>query len=154
MAQEKFRKICVDRINKLPNRVKPAVWERFLKSALEKVEVQEAPPDAGPEGQFMVMFEQFCTVVAQARVKDELLIGKPWTNEGRTYFRSSDLEKYLHQQHFTDFTTRQLWAILKRTGASHHQFQIKGKCVQCWSVKEFARQVEDFAVPRSEGARF
>lgn len=155
MSQDKFRKVCVDRINKLPNRVKPAVWERFVKTSLEKVEVQEAPPDSGPEGQFMVLLEQFCTTVAAARSRDELLLGKPWTDasNNRTYFRSGDLRKYLHQQHFLDFTVRQIWTIVKRHGAEHHQFHIKGKCVQCWSIKEFAKQSDDFEAPRANAGQ-
>jgi hypothetical protein len=154
MSQEKFRKICVDRLNKLPNRVKPLAWEKWFKQALEKVEVVEAPDDAGMEGQFMVLLEQFCTNVAQASVKDEVLLGKPYTEEGRTYFRSGDLRKYLHQQHFGDIQTRQIWSIIKRHGAEHHKFNIKGKCVQCWSISEFDKQTSDFGVPMSGEAKF
>lgn len=155
VSQERFRRVCVERINKLPNKVKPMLWEKFIKASLEKVEVQEAPPDSGPDGQFVSLLEQFCTTIAQARTKDELLIGKPWTDTGRTFFRSGDLQKYLHQQHFIGFTARQVWAVCKRMGAEHHQFQIKGKCVQCWSVAEFARQRDDFDVQGStKGATF
>ncbi len=150
LSQEKFRKICMEKINKLPNRIKPHRWEKMVKEKLEHVELIEAPPDASTEGRFMQLVEAFCTGQAQARHQDELLAGKPWTNEKRTYFRSVDLARFLDQQHFRELTNKEQWAALRRAGSSHHQFNIKGKCVQCWSIDEFAQQNEDFAVPQVE----
>lgn len=150
LSQEKFRKICMEKINKLPNRIKPMRWEKLVKEKLEHVELIEAPPDASTEGRFIQLVESFCTGQAQARHQDELLAGKPWTDNGRTYFRSADLARFLDQQHFRELTNKEQWAALRRNGAAHHQFNIKGKCVQCWSLDEFAIQVEDFNVPELE----
>jgi hypothetical protein len=150
LSQDKFRKICMEKINKLPNRIKPFKWEKMVKEKLENVELIEAPPDASTEGRFIQLVEAFCTGQAQARHQDELLAGKPWSAEGRTYFRSADLARYLDQQHFRELTNKEQWAALRRNGASHHQFNIKGKCVQCWSINEFAQQSEDFSIPEME----
>lgn len=150
LSQDRFRKICMEKINKLPDRIKPIRWEKMVKEKLENVELIEAPPDASTEGRFIQLVEAFCTGQAQARHQDELLAGKPWTNEGRTYFRSVDLARFLDQQHFRELTNKEQWAALRRNGASHHQFNLKGKCVQCWSIKEFAVQTEEFSVPSME----
>ena len=150
LSQEKFRKICMERINKLPDRIKPFKWEKMVKEKLENIEFIEAPPDASTDGRFMQLVESFCTGQAQARHQDELLAGKPWTSEGRTYFRSADLARFLDQQHFRDLTNKEQWATLRRSGATHHQFNIKGKCVQCWAVQEFSHQNEDFSIPTLE----
>lgn len=150
LSQDKFRKICMEKINKLPDRIKPIKWEKMVKEKLENVELIEAPPDASTEGRFIQLVEAFCTGQAQARHQDELLAGKPWTEEGRTYFRSVDLARFLDQQHFRELTNKEQWAALRRNGALHHQFNLKGKCVQCWSVKEFMVQTEDFSVPSME----
>ena len=89
--------------------------------------------------------EQFCVVSAPAREKDEILMGKPWTEDGRHYFRSEDLMRYLQQHHFREMSPRKAWSLLRnKANAQHKQFQIKGRCVQCWSIPEFKRQVEEF----------
>ena len=39
--------------------------------------------------------EDFCTGFAQAQTRDEMILGKPWTDNNRTYFRSADFQKFL-----------------------------------------------------------
>lgn len=156
--QIRFRKLCMDKINKLPAIVKQPIWEAAIRDRLNNVEVVEAPPDSGPEGQFRVHLEVFLTARASANNLDELLLGKPFHCDkdeaplqlkhiGRTFFRSQDLLRYLEQQHFRDFKERQIWALLRKTGAEHHTFTLKGKCVTAWSVASLARQDESFVVP-------
>lgn len=147
LSQEKFRRRCMDRINKLPSRVKAPTWEKLIQTWLANVEIQEAPPDSGIEGQFLVLLEQFCTSVSQSKIIDEILTGKPYTKDGRIMFRSRDLERFLDQQHFRHLSTKQIWAVLRRKGASHTQLNLKGRCVQCWSVADYAQQDSDFDVP-------
>ena len=145
MSQQKFSKLCVDKINKWPTVVKPQVWQKLVQDRLMNVEIVEAPDDASPEGRFLWHLEQFCVVSAPARVREELLLGKPWTEEGRHYFRSEDLMRYLNQHHFRDMTARKAWAVLRsKLGAIHKQFHVKGRCVQCWSVPEYTRQTDEF----------
>ncbi|WP_448506577.1 TOTE conflict system archaeo-eukaryotic primase domain-containing protein [Immundisolibacter sp.] len=145
MSQARFAKVCVEKINKWPGRVKPSIWMRTIQNRLDNVEVIEAPLEASPEGRFMWHLEQFCVVSAPARVKEELLLGKPWTDEGRHFFRSEDLMRYLNQHHFRDVSPRKAWSLLRsKAGAQHKQFQLKGRCVQCWSIPEFKRQDADF----------
>lgn len=147
LSQEKFRRRCMDRINKLPSRVKSLTWEKLVQGWLGNVEVQEAPPDSGIEGQFLLLLEQFCTSVSQSKVIDEILTGKPFNREGRILFRSRDLERFLDQQHFRHLSPKQIWAVLRRKDAKHHQLNIKNRCVQCWSVPDYSRQDSDFEVP-------
>lgn len=145
MSQARFAKVCVEKINKWPGLVKPTVWQRTIQNRLDNVEIIEAPMEASPEGRFMWHLEQFCTVSAPARARDELLMGKPWTEDGRHYFRSEDLMKYLAQHHFKEITARKAWSLLRsKASAEHKQFQILGKCVQCWSIPEFKRQTGEF----------
>jgi len=147
LNQEKFRLLCMESINILPNRMKPIMYEKIIKDRLQNVRIVEAPPDSGPEGRFWGLVEQFCTGRAQAKTQDELLRGMPWTDNGLTYFRSRDLIKYLDQQHFRDFRERQIWAILRRDDkVIHGQFNIKGVCIQWWAVPEFQIQTEEFDI--------
>ena len=156
--QTRFRKLCMDKINKLPAMLRQPVWEAAIRDRLNNIEVVEAPPDSGPEGQFRVHLETFLTQRAGGNNLDELIMGKPFHCEkdvppltiahvGRTFFRSPDLIRYLEQQHFREFKERQIWALLRKTGAEHHGFTLKGKYVTAWSVLSFAAQNEEFAVP-------
>jgi hypothetical protein len=151
ISQERFRKRCVELINNYPNRIKPVTWEKMIREKLRNVELVEAPDDAGAEGRMWFMLDNFCTGMVQARVKEEMLMGKPWTEEGRTYFRGSDFQRYLEQQHFRSMSSKEIWSALRRRGAEHHSYNIKSKCVQCWSVPSFTAQDSDFELPVVEG---
>ena len=148
LSQESFRRLCVERTNVMPMRVKPYVWEKIIRDKLANLEEIEAPADAGVEGRFLNLLEAFCTGQAQARQQDELLLGKPWVDRDRVFFRSIDLTRFLDQQHFREYTAKQLWAVLRRHGAKHHTFQLKGRCVQCWSRPAYDVQTSDFEVPQ------
>ena len=124
--------------------IKDHKWVKELNEILDEAVIKQLAPDAGPEGQMLVHLEEFCTNKAKAKVKDEMLLGKPWHDEDRIYFRSGDFLKYLDQQRFRAIKGDDIFPILKRGGAKHHQFKLKGKNVKCWSVNVFEEQNEDF----------
>lgn len=150
LSQERFRKKCMEKLNRLPRRMKTADWEKLIDALLKRVEEVDAPTDAGPEGQFWHYLEMFCTSRVQARAKEEILMGKPWPDEehGRVYFRGPDLMKFLEQQKFRELTERQIWAIMRRMNGDHQQMRLKGKTITVWSVPLFDQQTEDFEVRR------
>lgn len=136
--QDSFRRICVERINKFPPKVKQNVWEQMIRSKLEDLEEHDAPPDASPEGRLDYLLRSFCSNYDTARSKDELMAGNPWYDDkAKTiYFRSPDFMRHLDLQHFKEMTQREIWAFFRRLGATHTQFHIKGQNVQCWAIKE------------------
>jgi len=135
--------------------VKEPRWVAKMNELLEDATVKELAPDAGPEGQFWILLENFCSDKARAKVKDELILGKPWHEDGRIYFRSNDLMRYLDQQRFRAFKENDIWIILKRGGAKHHDFTLKGKHISCWSVEAFTEQHEDFEdTPMPQAEKF
>lgn len=145
LVQERFRLLCIEKINKLPTKMKQPDWEKIIRERLENIEIIEAPDDSGPAGQFYLHLESFCTNRHKARAIDELLLGKPFAkDDGRTYFRSTDLIKYLDQQHFKDFKENKIWALLRDIGGEHHQLDLKGKITQSWSIKTPDEQKEEF----------
>lgn len=137
----------MDKLNKCMRSVKLPIWRAIINDLLTRVEIIEAPVDAGPEGRLWQLVEAFCTGRAQARTRDEIALGKPWTEDARTFLRIGDLMKYLEQQRFKEFKERDIFEIFRRRGGKHKQFNIKGKCVQCWSLPAFAQQTEDYDVP-------
>jgi hypothetical protein len=149
LLQRKFQKTVLEELTIMTNLIKPNKWTALMKEKCENAEEQEAPADAGSKGQLINFLEDFCTGYAQAQTRDEMILGKPWTDdkEKRTYFRSGDFQKFLQQQRFVGFDGRKLWNALRTIGAEHHQFHEKGKNIQCWSVPSFPEQNEDFSIP-------
>jgi hypothetical protein len=122
-------------------------WANKMNELLSSADTYELAGDAGPEGQLWIHLENYCTGRVQARTQDELKLGKPWTNNDRVYFRSTEFTRYLDTNRFKEFKEREIYAILRRRGAEHHKFMIKGACVSCWSIPAFKRQDQDFDPP-------
>lgn len=130
--------------------IKDQKWAERMTSLINPkinidIEIKKLAPDAGPEGQLWIHIKDFCNNKAKARVKDEIILGKPWIHDKRVYFRSSDLMRYLSQQRFVEFRNgNDLYAVINRRGGKHHNYTIKGTSVACWSVPEFDQQTESF----------
>lgn len=157
-----FQRMCIERLDLMPQMPQKVVWQQTINLLLENVQHLDPPPaDASTEGMFWDLLEQFCTGRTQAQSKEEILLGKPWTNEGRTYFRTSDLLKFLTRQQFKEYKITQIAKVLKmrkdpsdsrlplekqRDLCTHEGSRIGSKFVNLWSVPEFARRDESLAV--------
>lgn len=142
-SQARFGRLCIEAMRNWPNPIKPRAWSLLINRHLKNADVINAPEDASPSGQLAYLFEQFCTTRAQARQKDDLLMGKPWTEDGRTYFRSNDFKTFLIQQKFNDMKIHEVYAAIRaRYSVLEKQFKLKGKCCRCWSVPEFVKQAD------------
>jgi hypothetical protein len=159
--QGRFHTTCIDILNKWPRWMKPNSWATLIREKLEHVEVIDVPPDARPDGQMWAYLQQYCTGRAQAKNRDELLSDKPWTAtaadeerygdqvaSGRTYFRAGHFKAFLEQQRMSGVTERKLFAWLRERGMEHHEFNLKGRFINCWSIPAFRLQDEAFEVPR------
>lgn len=144
-SQMKFLREYLKKYKKMMLPIDEERWATKMNELLSGADVQEMASDAGPEGQLWVHLENFCTGRIKARSQEELAMGKPWTDNGRTYFRSTEFLRYLETQRFKHFSERDIYTILRRNGAKHHKFMIKGKCVASWSIPEFKEQVEEFS---------
>lgn len=142
-----FQRRCMEYLNVMPQLPSAPVWQAAVQHAMDTVTIIEAPIDASPEGLFWDMVEKFCTGRAQALSLDEIVLGKPYTDKGRTYFRMPDLMSYLSMHKFYEFKSTKIAAMLKDAGAEHHFSIMKGRGVNYWSIPEFAKQTEGFAVP-------
>jgi len=94
----------------------------------------------------MELLEAFCTE-RPARERDELLLHKPWTNNGKTYFRLMDLMDYLHRNNFKEYQRNKLTSKLKQLHGEPYFFNIKGKGVNVWFIEEFKAQDEPHDLP-------
>jgi hypothetical protein len=149
-----FQRRCMDALHQMPPVPKADVWQAAVQQAMDSVLVIDAPVDASPEGQFWEMIEKFCIGRSQALSLEEILRGKPFTQDNKTYFRLSDVLAYLNNNKFFEFKSHKIASLLKDAGAEHHVSNFKGRTVNYWSIPAFARQVDTFEVPDSvsEGA--
>jgi len=148
--QRRFQKRCMERLNMLPARMSDNAWSQLINHLFETLNIIEAPADASSVGQLFELIERFCTNRAQALSKDEILLGKPWSEGGKYYFRISDLMAFFDRQHFRDFKVYQVTSLLKQRSAEHHFWNIKGKGVNLWSLPAFQRQKEGYDVPQDD----
>jgi hypothetical protein len=149
LRQERFRKICMEKINRLPPRVKASSWEKLINDRLESCEYVEAPSDAGPVGMFMHHIRQFCTGPAQADNKDEILNGKVFVTDDSVFFRGIDLLAHLDRQRFKHLDHRKVWGVLRDLGAGHKKMNLKGVKTEVWFIKQFNDIEGAFDVKRS-----
>lgn len=143
----RFQRRCMDYINMMPQLPGAPVWQAAVQHAMDTVTVIEAPVDASPEGQFWEMVEKFCTGRAQAQTLEEIALGKPFSDSGRTNFRLQDLLAFFSRQKFFEFRSTKIASLLRDAGAEHHFSMLKGRGTNYWSLPEFARQESPFDIP-------
>jgi hypothetical protein len=163
LNQVQFRKLVFEKLDIIPQMIKEAAWAALINELMKNAHHVEAPSDASAYGQFIFHLTQFCTARQMARTRDELLLGRPWRDDGAgdpppqskmrglVWFRSSDLLAYLERQRFRAFTTQRIWAILREDlGAEHAFWNIRGGGVNAWGLKMGTGQTEPFDVPAFE----
>jgi hypothetical protein len=143
-----FQRRCMEYLNIVPGIPSRATWEAAVQHAMDTVTTVEAPADASPEGMFWDYVEKFCTSRAQAMSLDEIVLGKPYTGEGRTFFRMQDLLSYLNMHKFFDFRGPKIASLLNDAHAEHGFKNLKGRGVNFWSIPAFVTQTEGFGIPK------
>jgi hypothetical protein len=136
LSQDKFRKLVVEKLNKLPKRLKPIQWDNMVSNRLENVEVVEAPQDTGPTGRFKYLLERFLSR-PPGKSEHQLLTGKSIIEGDRVFFRGPDLLAYLEKEKFKGLADRQVWATLRReykNEITHGGRNIQGRYITLWSL--------------------
>jgi hypothetical protein len=146
-----FQRACMNSLNIIPPIPARPVWEAAVQNAMNSVVIIDPPADASPEGQFWNMVERFCTGRAQALALEEITMGKPFTDGGRTYFRLQDLMSFLTRNKFVEFKVQKVSALLRDGRAEHHFANFKGKGTNYWSIPSPEKQTESFDVPKKIG---
>jgi hypothetical protein len=148
-----FQKSCIEKINTLPPTLRKQDWETLLNALLrEMVELEqiiEASGDTSISGKFSDLVEEFCTHLQQAMDRDEILLGRPWTNddEGKVYFRIKDLEPFLRRNNFVGLSSPKMAQRLREMGGEPFSLFLKGRTTRTWRLPMFARQDAPFDTP-------
>lgn len=157
LQQSRFKKACVNKLNKLPRTMKQAKWEEFINALLQQAEEETAPEDASTFGQFLTHLYDFCNRQSRGTTPESLATNGIYHNEEerRIYFKSPSLIKYLEQQKFREYTNKQIWNALRKVdGSDHGGRNIKGRFVNYWSIPEANLTDGDYTVPRVQEEKF
>jgi TOTE conflict system, Archaeo-Eukaryotic Primase domain len=139
----------------LPKPLRPSAWTALIAKRSLEAPQHEVPPDATQAGVVWHALEKYCTNRARGQEKSELLMEKPVSFGGRTYFVGPAFLAWCHAQRVV-VTERKLYGWLHDRGMEHSMMEVQGKTVSVWSVPDFEEQVEPFDVPRDSevGERF
>lgn len=143
-----FQRICMTQLLIMPPVPKRETWRDLLQPLFENAQVIEVPPDMTADGELMAHLEDFCTSKVQSEVADGLVMGKVWTSDGKHYFRLKDFMAHLERVKFVALKRNRICMTFRDAGMEHHQFNVKQKCVQCWSVNEFSKLDGPFNIPK------
>lgn len=158
--QAKFQVVCMSKVNVMPPTLKRHEWEGLLNGLLKQmVETQaitEAPEDTSSDGRFYDLLEEFCTHLQTAMDREEILMGRPWTNEEErlTYFRIKDLENFLQRNKF-NMTTVKIAQRLRNLQGIPQSITVKNRTVRTWRIPAYNKQDTPFdAKMPSSGSPF
>jgi len=141
--QTKFQRACMDVINIMPPKTNERAWQAQIQSLMDNgMEIIEVSNDVSLDGQFKDLLESFCTDLAQASTREEVLLGKPYTENGKTHFRIKDLREYLVKHRFTELDTNKIASKLRDLKAKHTFWNLKGRGTNVWYIPEIEYKEE------------
>jgi len=161
-TQTLFQKACLEKINLLPPTLRKQDWENLLNALLKEMveteQITEASEDTSVTGKFNDLLEEFAAHMQQAMARDEMLMGRPWTDddEAKTYFRMKDLEAHLKRNNFAGLSAPKMAQRLRDMGGEPVSLFLKNRTVRCWRIPKFDKQDAPFDThtTRVEGSPF
>lgn len=135
MLQERFRKVCLMSINKLPPAMKRNDWEKIVREKLETVEIVDAPIESKQGSRINQYAYEYLRKTPPARVKDEVLVGRPWYDPStdEIVFRGCDLLRFF-ENNGIHTEARKIWTSVRDSGVKHGNISIKGSSVEVWKM--------------------
>ena len=144
----KFQEACMEQTKYMPPLMKSADWQVLVNGLLKDAAEIEVPEELTISGQFKELVKTFAMSRIRARSPEELEMGKPWTEEGKTYFKIKGLQEYLKNQGFTMFSRPQMQRRLEEMnsdGKCNGFFKYKNekgvwKNVRVWWIPEVVQE--------------
>jgi hypothetical protein len=131
-SRDEFNRACISQANVIPVHMTPARWLRTLNDLLPTADLVPLPEDASPLGQLWEYIEMFLTQQVMAVEKEKVILGQPFRDGDRTYFRSIDLFKYLDGRRIQYKSPQMVYDFLKRKGGEKTFWNVGGKGINVW----------------------
>ena len=145
--QDQFQKACMEKLNTVSMKVKDNQWMSVLRDILDNVVLIEAPREISKEGQFEELLHEFIHDASLTLSRNDILLGKPWPEDGKVYFRIKDLMDHLFRNGYKGYTRTQVTARIMQLGGTKAFFNLKGRGTNVWFVPEVEQQTEPFDLP-------
>lgn len=111
LDQNKFRKVCVNTLNKIPGRMKAEEWDKFIRNKLASIEMIDMPIETRISDLAVQLLPKFFESTPIARHPSEIPLGR-WFTEGEYHLmRGADFIKYLDRNNVI-IDSRKLWSVL------------------------------------------
>jgi hypothetical protein len=108
-----FQKKCLQELNRRPDIMKDQEWGVLINGLLAEATEVEVRPELTTKGEFMELLEEFCTSQIRAMAPEEVMLNKPWTNNGTTSFKIQGLMEHLKRHDFKKLNRPQVQQIIK-----------------------------------------
>lgn len=148
---KQFKRRALDVLNRIIKIGTLAAWEKMVSNLLERLDVIEAPEDAGVFGQFKSHVRAFVEKRSENDLSDTLR-GFPVEYEGWVWFRSEALMKHLERSRFRDYKVNEIYNAIRRMGGEHYQGKLPKmrQTVNLWKLPiptADDEQTEPFELP-------
>jgi hypothetical protein len=109
-------------------------WQEFITRLGQEADVQDIPSEFGEAGYLWVHIEDFLSQKAQAKTVDEILLGKPFLEDSRVWFRQADLADWLGSRRVQYGTHQRLTHLLRDKGGEDKVRKVGKKATRLWSL--------------------
>lgn len=144
-SRDEFNRACMAQANVVPIHMPPQRWLRYLGEIITSADVVQMPEDAGPTGQLWGYVENFLTQQVQATEREEIFLGKPYREDGRVYFRSQDLFRYLDARKVQYKSPQFVYQVIRVHDATNGFWHVKDAGINWWSLPAIESPVSDEA---------
>lgn len=129
LDQNKFRKVCVNVLNKIPGRMKAEEWDKFIRNKLAEIEIIDMPVETRVSDLAVQLLPKFFESTPAAKHPSEIPLGR-WYTEGEFHLlRGSDFIKYLDRNNVM-IDSRKLWSVL----VTHNVTSRLMRNIELWCV--------------------
>lgn len=115
LDQGKFRKVCVNVLNKIPGRMKGEEWDKFIRNKLSEIEIIEMPVETRATELALQLLPKFFESTPVGRHASEIPLGRWYTEDGYHMFRGQDFIKFMDRNNVI-LDNRRLWSVLSLNG--------------------------------------
>jgi hypothetical protein len=138
---------CMEQLDMMPAKPSPKDWQQLINALLKTASKQEVPRELTWTGKFENLLRDFCTSHVRAVAPEEVLLGKPWTDKGRSNFKIEALEKFLRNNDFRFDDTGTLHNAIRKMGGENgklNYYNDEGvrRDTRVWWVPEFEDNTE------------
>jgi hypothetical protein len=140
-----WQRACMEQANQMPPIVRGKKWQKMVQTLMRDAVTIEVPPELTISGQFKELLKSYCTGRVRAMVPEEMELGKPWTENGKTFFKMDGLMEFLKNRRFDHYSGVQIQEQLRQINNDdkcngHHAIKKRDdsrSTIRVWWVPQF-----------------